>query len=82
MQHYVSSCKLCLKANTGHSPKIPINPLKIPSAHFQTIYVDLLKFHTPSKGNNFNNKLNNFRRANILLLLSIVNTIFSTFCEN
>ena len=29
------------------------NPLEIPSAHFQTIHVDLLKFRTPSKGNNF-----------------------------
>ena len=53
MQDYVSSCKLCLKTNTGHSPKIPLNPLEISSAPFQTIYVDLLKFHTPSKGNNF-----------------------------
>ena len=50
---YVSSCKLCLKTNTGHSPKIPLTPLEIPSAPFQTIHVDLLKFHTPSKGNNF-----------------------------
>ena len=48
MQNYVSSCKLCLKTNTGHSPKIPLNPLEIPSAPFQTIHVDLLK----SKGNN------------------------------
>ena len=52
MQNYVSSYKLCLKTNTGHSPKIPLNPLKTPSAPFQTIYADLLKFHTPSKGNN------------------------------
>ena len=42
-----------MKTNTGHSPKIALNPLEIPSAPFQTIYVDLLKFHTPSKGNNF-----------------------------
>ena len=27
--------------------------MEIPSAPFQTIHVDLLKFHTPSKGNNF-----------------------------
>ena len=53
MQNYVSSCKLCLKTNTGHSPKIPLNTLEIHSAPFQTIHVDLLKFHTPSKGNNF-----------------------------
>ena len=53
IQNYVSTCKLCLKTNTGHSPKIPLNPLEIPSAPFQTIHVDLLKFHTPSKGNNF-----------------------------
>ena len=53
MQNCVSSCKLCLKTNTGHSPNIPLNPLEIPSAHFQTIHVDLLKFHTPAKGNNF-----------------------------
>ena len=53
MQSYVSSCILCLKTNTGHSPKIHLNPLKIPSAPFQTIHVDLLKFHTPSRGNNF-----------------------------
>ena len=39
--------------NTGNSPKIPLSPLDIPSAPFQTIHVDLLKFHTPSKGNNF-----------------------------
>ena len=50
MQNCVSSCKFCLKTNTGHSPKIPLNPLEIPSAQFQTIHVD---FHTPSKGNNF-----------------------------
>ena len=49
IQNYVSSCKLCLKTNTGHSPEIPLNPLEIPSA---PIHVDLLKFHTPSKGNN------------------------------
>ena len=42
MQNYGSSCKLCLNTNTGHS-----------SAHFQTIHVDLLKFLTLSKGNNF-----------------------------
>ena len=30
IQNYVSSCKLCLKTNTGHSPKIPLNPLEIP----------------------------------------------------
>ena len=53
MQNYVSSCKLCLKTNTGHSPNIPLNPLEIPSAPFQTIHVDLLKFHTPSRGNNY-----------------------------
>ena len=53
IQNYVSSCKFCLKTNTGHSPKIPLNPLEIPSAPFQTIHVDLLKFHTPSNGNNF-----------------------------
>ena len=53
IQNYVSSCKLCLKTNTGPSPKIPLNPLEIPSAPFQTIQMDLLKFHTPSKGNNF-----------------------------
>ena len=53
IQNYVSSCKLCLKSNTGHSPKIPLKPLEIPSAPFLTIHVDLLKFHTPSKGNNF-----------------------------
>ena len=46
-------CKLYLKTNTGHSPKIPLNSFEIPSAPFQTIHVDLLKFHTPSKGNNF-----------------------------
>ena len=32
--------------------KYPLNPLEIPSASFQTIHVDLLKFHTPSRGNN------------------------------
>ena len=53
MQNYVSSCKLCLKTNTGQSPKIPLNPLEIPSAPFQTIHVDLLRFHTQSRGNNF-----------------------------
>ena len=53
MQNYVSSCKLCLKTNTWHSPKIHLNPLEIPSIPIQTIHVDLLKFHTPSKGNNF-----------------------------
>ena len=53
MQNYVSSCKLCLKTNTGHSPQIPLTQLEIPSAPFQTIHVDLLRFHTPSKVNNF-----------------------------
>ena len=27
--------------------------IEIPSAPFQTIHVDLLKFHTPSRGNNY-----------------------------
>ena len=53
MQNYVSSCKLCLKTNTEHSTKVQINPLEIPSAPFQTIHVVLLKFHTPSRGNNY-----------------------------
>ena len=30
MRNYVSSCKLCLKTNTGYSPKIPLNSLEIP----------------------------------------------------
>ena len=37
MQNYVSSCKLCKETTTGHSLSAP----------FQTIHVDLLKFHTP-----------------------------------
>ena len=41
-----------LEDEQGHSRKIPLNPLEIPSAPLQTIHVDLLKFHTPSKGNN------------------------------
>ena len=53
MQNYVSSCKLCLKTKTGHSQKIPLNPLEIPGAHFKTIHVNLLKFHRPLKGNNY-----------------------------
>ena len=53
MQNYVSSCKLCLMTNTGHSPNIRLNPLEIPSAPFQTIHVDLLKFYVPSRGNNY-----------------------------
>ena len=40
MQNYVSSCNLCLKTNTGHSPTIHLNPLEMPSAYFQTIHVD------------------------------------------
>ena len=53
IQNYVSSCKLCLKTDTCHSPKMHLNPLEIPSAYFQTIHGDLLKFHTPSRGNNY-----------------------------
>ena len=53
IQNYVAGCKLCLKSDTGHSQRIHLNPLEIPSAPFQTIHVDLLKLHTPSKGNNF-----------------------------
>ena len=48
MQNYASICKLCIETNTGHSPKISLNPLEIPSAPFQTFHVVLLKFHTPS----------------------------------
>ena len=42
-----------MKTNTGHSPKIPLNQLEIPSAAFQSIHVDLLKFHAPSRGSNY-----------------------------
>ena len=35
MQNYVSSCKLCMETNTGHSPKINLIPLEIPSVPFQ-----------------------------------------------
>ena len=50
MQNYVSSCKLGMETNTRHSPKIPFHLLEIPSASFQTVHVDLLKFHTSSRG--------------------------------
>ena len=53
MQNYVASCNLCMETNIGHSPKIPLNLLEIPSAPFQIIHVDLLKFHTPSRGNKY-----------------------------
>ena len=49
--NYESSCKLSMEANTEYSQKIQLNQLEIPSAPFQTIYVDLLKFHTPSREN-------------------------------
>ena len=73
MQNYVSSCKLCLKTNTGHSPKIPLNPFEIPSAPFQTIHVDLLKFHTPSKEfkNSWSNLYINYWELNQLKLQCI-----------
>ena len=51
MQNSVAGCKLCVEVNTGHSPTIPLDPLEIPNALFQTIHVDLLKFHGPSRGN-------------------------------
>ena len=50
LQNYVSSCKLCLETNTGHLPKVPLKSLEIPRAPFKTIQIDLLSFHTPSKG--------------------------------
>ena len=53
IQNYVSSCRLCMETNTGHLPNIPLNPLDIPDGPFHTIHVDLLKFHTPSKGFNY-----------------------------
>ena len=53
MQNYVPSCKLCMETNTEHSPTIPLNPLEIPSAPFQTIHEDVLKFHTPSRGSTY-----------------------------
>ena len=48
LQNYVSSCKLCSETNTGHSPKIPLHSLSVPTAPFSTVHVDLLSFHTPS----------------------------------
>ena len=39
--------------NAGHTQKIPLNPLEIPSAPFQAINVDLLKIHTPSRVYNY-----------------------------
>ena len=53
IQNYVSSCTLCMETNTGHLPNIPLNPLDIPDGPFHTIHVDLLKFHTSSKGYNY-----------------------------
>ena len=53
IQNYVSSCTLCMETNTGPLPNIPLNPLDIPDGPFHTIHVDLLKFHTSSKGYNY-----------------------------
>ena len=53
IQNYVSSCRLCAEMNTGHQPHIPLHPLEIPDGPFHTIHVDLLKFHTPSRGFNY-----------------------------
>ena len=53
IQNYVSSCRLCMETNTGHLPNIPLNSLDIRDGPFHTIHVDLLKFHTSSKGFNY-----------------------------
>ena len=53
IQNYVSSCRSCMETNTGHLPNVPLNPLDIPDGQFHTIHVDLLTFHTSSKGFNY-----------------------------
>ena len=48
IQNYVYSCMLCMETNTGH-----LLNMDIPDGPFYTIHVDLLKFHTSSKGFNY-----------------------------
>ena len=39
-----------METNTGHLLNIQLNPFDIPDGTYHTIHVDLLKFHTSSKG--------------------------------
>ena len=50
IQNYVSSCKLCLESNTGHPPKVALNPVQLPTAPFTQVNIDLLRFHVASRG--------------------------------
>ena len=50
MKNYVYSCKLCSESNTGHAPKVPLQPLPVASSPFEIVHVDLVGFHTPSCG--------------------------------
>ena len=53
MQNYVSSCKLCMQTNTGNLPRLALKPLPVASEPFASIHLDLLRFYTPSKKNQY-----------------------------
>ena len=50
MQDYVSSCKICLEANRGKPPHIPMKASELPIRPFHKIAIDVLRIPTPSRG--------------------------------
>ena len=53
MQNYVSSCKLCMQTNTGNLLRVALRPLPVASEPFASIHLDLLRFYTQSKKNQY-----------------------------
>ena len=53
MQNYVSSCRLCMQTNRGHSPKVALKPLPVATEPFGSIHIDLLRFYSPSSKNQY-----------------------------
>ena len=53
MQNYVSSCRLCMQTNTGHPPKVALKPLPVSTEQFASIHIDLLRFYSPYRKNQY-----------------------------
>ena len=53
MQNYVSSCRLCMQTNTGHPPKVALKPLPVSTEPFASIHIDLLRFYSPYRKNQY-----------------------------
>ena len=47
---FVHNCNVCAEANKWHQPKIPLNPLPVPTGPLERIHIDLLSIAVPSQG--------------------------------